>query len=270
MGLAKMVLTAMLSICNLFRFLTPIKANKITFISMTADHLKHDFLALDRCLKKRGGYDLHYNLIVFKKSLLDDFRYMLNCFRQLYEINTSKLIILNDNNFVVTKFKRKGTYVLQTWHACGAIKKFGNQLTTRQYPVKNYDVVLANSSYWTQAYSEAFGVKQEQIAITGMPRVDVLTNQAYVYHQQALFDEKYPQLKNRYKILYAPTFRGNVIDGLRYDTIDFEKLLAQLPKDTVILYKMHPLLKNISLGEQERFLNVSDEELCCYAAVIAW
>ena len=99
---------------------------------------------------------------------------MLNCFRQLYEINTSKLIILNDNNFVVTKFKRKGTYVLQTWHACGAIKKFGNQLTTRQYPVKNYDVVLANSSYWTQAYSEAFGVKQEQIAITGMPRVDVL------------------------------------------------------------------------------------------------
>ena len=261
MGLAKMVLTAMLSICNLFRFLTPIKANKITFISMTADHLEHDFLALDRCLKKRGGYDLHYNLIVFKKGLLDDFRYMLNCFRQLYEINTSKLIILNDNNFVVTKFKRKGTYVLQTWHACGAIKKFGNQLTTRQYPVKNYDVILANSSYWTQAYSEAFGVKQEQIAITGMPRVDVLMDQAYVHRQQVLFDQKYPQLKNQYKILYAPTFRGNVIDGLRYDTIDFEKLLAQLPKDTVILYKMHPLLKNISLGEQERFLNVSDEEL---------
>lgn len=260
MGLKKAILTWMLQFFNLFRFLMPIRKNRITFISLTSDHLEQDFEAIDSLLKQQGSYDLRYNLIVFKKTLKDDFKYMLNCFRQLYEINTSRLIILNDNNFVVTKFKRKGTTVLQTWHACGAVKKFGNQIE-RQYPVKNYDYILSNSAYWKQSYAQAFGVKEHQVIVTGMPRVDILNRADDVKAMKDSFYARYPSLKDAYIILYAPTFRGNIIKGLRHDTIDFDKILKALPNDAVILYKMHPLMKDVSLGSHERLINVSHDDL---------
>lgn len=260
MGLKKALLTLMLQFFNLFRFLMPIRKNRITFISLTSDHLEQDFEAIDQLLKQNEAYDIRYNLIVFKKTLKDDFLYMFNCIRQLYEINTSRLIILNDNNFVVTKFKRKGTYVLQTWHACGAVKKFGNQIK-RQYPVKNYDCVLSNSAYWKHAYAQAFGVREDQVLVSGMPRVDKLSDPHIVQEYQSQFHQMHPDLKDNYKILYAPTFRGNIINGLYHDDLDLEYLLKHLPKHYVILYKMHPLMKDVSLGEHERLINVSHEEL---------
>ena len=48
---------------------------------------------------------------------------MLNCIQQLFIINTSKVVIIRDNNYVVSTFKREGVNVIQVWHACGAIKK---------------------------------------------------------------------------------------------------------------------------------------------------
>lgn len=260
MGLKKAVLTCLLQVCNFFFRMCSIKQNRITFISLTADHLEQDFLEIDKLLREDNKYDLHYNLIVFKKTLKDDFMYMLNCIRQLYEINVSKLIILNDNNFVVSTFKREGTYVLQTWHACGAIKKFGNQIE-RQYPVKNYDGILSNSSYWKDAYHEAFGVKPEQVVVSGMPRVDKLCDEKVVSSYKEQFYEKYPQYRHQYKVLYAPTFRGNIIKGLRYDDLDLASLMSQLPEDYVMFYKMHPLLADASLKEGERIVNVSHEDL---------
>ena len=53
----------------------------------------------------------------------------------------------------------------------GAIKKFGNVIK-REYPIKNYDYVIANSEYWKVPYQEAFNVNKENVVVTGMPRVD--------------------------------------------------------------------------------------------------
>ena len=57
--------------------------------------------------------------------------------------------------------KPKNVKVLQIWHACGAVKKFGNQIK-RQYPVQNYDYVLCNAEYWKDPYSQAFNVEKDQ------------------------------------------------------------------------------------------------------------
>lgn len=260
MGFQKALLTLVLKIFNLFRFLMPIHENRITFISLTSDHLQDDFACIYQHLQDIGCYDLRCNLIVFKKTRKDDFKYMLNCFKQLYQINTSRLIILNDNNFVVTRFKRKHTYVLQTWHACGAIKKFGNQIK-RTYPIQNYDRILSNSAYWKPVYAQAFHVQEEQVIVTGMPRVDALCDPLQVEAMRQAFFKRYPKYAHMYIILYAPTFRGNIIQGLRYDTIDFDSMLSQLPKDTCIFYKMHPLLKDISLGEKDALINANHEDL---------
>ena len=46
-----------------------------------------------------------------------------------------------------------------------------------------------------------------------------------------------------------------------YEEIDIEKIAAQLPENFIILYRMHPLLKNVILGKANDVLNVSEDDL---------
>lgn len=245
---------------NVFRFLMPIRKHKITFISITQDQPTQDFKLLYDALMKEGCYDIHLNLIVYEHSLRSNILYLFNCIKQLYEINTSKLIIINDNNYVITKFKRPGTSVLQLWHACGAVKKFGNQIE-REYPIQHYDYVVANAAYWKKPYQEAFGVRQDQVIVTGMPRLDRLCSPQQIQRYKRQFFQKYPNLTNKKIVLYAPTFRGNIIKGLRYEGLDLNALLDHIPQDYVVVYKLHPLLKDINMRSDERLINGFHESL---------
>lgn len=245
---------------NLFRFLMPIRKNKITFISITQDHPTQDFKYLYEELRKEDSYDIYLNLIIYEHSVRSNILYLFNCIKQLYEINTSKLIIINDNNYVITKFKRPGTYALQLWHACGAIKKFGNQID-REYPIQHYDYVIANANYWKAPYHEAFGVHEDQVIVTGMPRLDRLCSKQQVERYKMQFYQKFPNLKSKKIVLYAPTFRGNIMKGLRYEGLDLKALLDHIPQDCVVVYKLHPLLQNMEMDTDERLINGFHESL---------
>ena len=119
-----------------------------------------------------------------KTSLWMNFLYFLNTIRQIFVINTSALVIISDNNYVISRFKRKGVKVLQVWHAAGAIKKFGNAIH-REYPIANYDQVICNGAYWKKPYSEAFNVSEEHVSVTGMPRLDHLLDDAFIRSSRA-------------------------------------------------------------------------------------
>lgn len=175
----------------------------------------------------------------FENSPLSKIHYFFNCLYQWIEIKQSSLVILNDNNYIVSHKLPDGVKVLQMWHACGAVKKFGNQIQ-RKYPIRNYGYVLCNSDYWKPIYSEAFHVQEEQVICTGSCRIDTLLNED---HREEFY-EKYPELIGKKLCLYAPTFRGNIMDGFRIQSFDFTKV-----KDYVILYKFHPLLGNVEFME---------------------
>ena len=257
MGLSKFILNIALKIVDVLTFFIHTKPNRITFISLTQDHLSSDFLLLYEQLKKSNSYDLHTNLIVFKKNLWGDFLYFLNCLKQLVECKQSELVILNDNNYVISTCKPKHTKVLQIWHATGAIKQFGNQIQ-RQYPIQNYDAIVCSSAYWKPVYAKAFGVREEQVYSTGMPRVDCLIHK----DEQKIHDfyEKYPQCKHKKCILYAPTFRGNIIDGLKIDPLNIKALEQSLGKEYIFLYKFHPLFQDMKC-ECESAIDVHKEDL---------
>ena len=222
MGLKKIVLNIILSFVNIFVSLIPIKKNQKVLI--------------------------HYD----KKSVWNDFLYLLNCIKQIIVINTSHIVLINDNNYVVSRYKRQGVKVIEVWHATGAIKKFGNAIK-RQYPINNYDYVIANSDYWVEPYSLAFSVDKNNVLVTGMPRVDHLFDETYKEEAQKNFYLKYPKLKNK-KI-----FRGNIYKGFKAVDFDSKKLMSLLDEDTVLLYKYHPLMHNIPIEEDERILNMSHE-----------
>lgn len=248
MGLQKIILNIALEIINVLTFFVRPKKNRITFISLTQKELSSDFKYIDEKLRQENKYDIHFILMVFEKNLWGDLKYFLNCLIQLVEIKKSSLIILNDNNYVISHMKPKDIKVMQVWHACGAVKKFGNQIK-RQYPVKNYDCVLCNAKYWKEPYSQAFGVNPSQVVVTGMPRIDTLIHENHTEE----FYGKYPELRDKKLCLYAPTFRGNIIDGFKIQSFDFTKV-----KDYVVLYKFHPLLGDIQC---EGGMNMNSEDL---------
>lgn len=260
MGIEKLILNILLGICRPLLCLLPVRKNKITFISLTMDTLSGDFKKIVNELRKNDELDLHFNLVKFEKTLMGKFKYLLNCFIQLYEVCTSHVIIINDNNYVISKFKRNDVRVIQIWHACGAVKKFGNQIK-REYRIQNYDYVISCSDAWKPAFSEAFGVKPEQVIACGLPRTDALCIQERVAQLQNALIQRYPILKGSYIYLYAPTFRGNIIGGFHYETLPLEHILAKLPENSVIMYKMHPLLGDVKMGEHPRILNMNKENL---------
>ena len=260
MKLKKIVLDIVLSIFNFFIGFLKIDPKKIAFVSLESNELKDDMKMIYDRLKDKD-YKLVTVLTSFKNnSLLMNFMYFLNTIKQIFVINTSRLVIISDNNYVISKFKREGVKVLEVWHASGAIKKFGNAIQ-RAYAIKNYDYVIANGEYWKKPYALAFGVKEEDVIITGMPRLDELFDKETLKEAKKKLLNKYGALKDKKVVLYAPTFRGNVLDGVTNVNIDLDKLLKQLGDDYAIVYKLHPLQENDYQGNNERIINVSHEKL---------
>lgn len=277
MVLQKFILNICLKVVDLCTFWIHPTKGKVTFISMTSDKLNNDFALIDAELKKSGKYEVSYDLMKFKKNLWGDFLYFLNCLRQLVEIKRSQLVIINDNNYVLSTFKPAHTKVLQVWHAAGAVKKFGNQID-RKYEVGGYDSILCSSPYWKKCYSEAFGVPESRIVDTGTCRVDDLLNSGAMKKKVERFYRKYPQLEGKKIALYAPTFRGNIIDGMYSVDFDGNAVAKALGPDYVVVNKFHPLLRadiktgpaNLDLSKEDLYtlMKVSDVMISDYSSII--
>ena len=83
MSLNKLILNIALKIVDILTFWVKKDKKRITFVSLTQSHLASDFKLIDDLLKKENKYHIHYNLIEFEKNLLGDFKYFLNCLKQL-------------------------------------------------------------------------------------------------------------------------------------------------------------------------------------------
>ncbi len=259
MVLEKIILRCVLGILSKFYQLRPIDEKKISMISMTQDHLSGDLKYLYDALIQE---DVHIHLVLmrYQGGWWQKFLYFLNCIQQLKAVYTSKVILITDNNYVISNYKREGVIVIQLWHASGAIKKFGNAIK-REYEIKNYDYIICTSPVWKEPYAQAFHVKPEQVLPLGLPHIDELFCQDHVDTLKRSILERCPLLKGHYVVLYAPTFRGNIIDGMTSPYLDIEKIMKSLPKDVIFLYKFHPLLKNVQLPYHERVVNMNQEDL---------
>lgn len=243
----------------LFKWLK-IKKNRITFISYKSNKLEKDFKLISKALEKEKKYELIYILTKYENNLLGNIKYLYNCILQLYYTNTSVIIILDYNNFVISNFKKAGVKVIQIWHASGAIKKFGNDIE-REYLIQNYDYVISTSEYWSNIYSQAFNVKKENILPLGLPRTDALFSKEKLkkYKKEILL--KYPEIKDKKVILYAPTFRGKHIKGAYIPQIDLKYIKNKIGDDYAIIYKFHPWNDSVDIGENKGIINGNKEVL---------
>lgn len=254
MKLEKLVMTIVLTLCKPLLIFTKINPNKVTFVSLESEKLVGDFQLVAVELEKTRQYQTNYILVKFEKNLKGYIQYFFSCIHQFFAINTSKLVILDYNNFVANGFKREGVSVLQLWHATGAIKKFGND-AFRDYPINGYDALIVNSDEFKPIFASAFNMKEENIHVTGIPKTDRLFNLEKRVSDRNLLEKIYPQIKGKKVVLYAPTFRGKLFHGFNEVNVDLKKISEQISEDYVILYKMHPLVSNLHFEDSPRVIN---------------
>lgn len=168
--------------------------------------------------------------------------------------------ILLDNEFLPMAYikPRRGVKVVQLWHGTGTIKKFGHDISSG----KQLDIVkradsrithlIVNSEYTRKLYAHTFGVDDDKVYITGIPKTDMLFDRLLLDETAHSFYADYPELKGKRLILYAPTFRDSQVDRPQV-MIDIKKWIENTGDDTVLLLRLHPFVaKNFEVSNDVR------------------
>jgi CDP-glycerol glycerophosphotransferase (TagB/SpsB family) len=189
--------------------------------------------------------------------------------KQLYYLATSKYWITN-NHYYHFLTKRSETIMINTWHALGAFKKFALHSAKTDEDVKrfkkdgeNIDYLLVSSKELKDIYSEALNVPKDKILSMGIPRTDELFNESLKEELKKSFLEKYPFVKDKKLILYAPTFRDH--EKIKFNMkLDLELLKRTFGEEYKILLKLHPIIRNkyvVPENLKDFVIDVRDENI---------
>lgn len=253
---------------------------RVAFLSRQGEKPSYDFECLAAELRTREDAP-EVVMDLSAPETQGKLRFIGHMLRQLWLARTSRVVVLDGYNpCVCIPRKRKGVYVIQLWHAVGAIKKFGLQCldtpagrTSADARIahmhQNYDLVVAGGVGAVDAFAEAFGYPREQVQPLGLPRTDRLLRLAQERaggaaregvpgtvregtpgkvrestHGQARgkLAEQHPWLTNgSLNVLYAPTFRRG--DDGRWMQEATAKLAAALEESHVnLIVSKHPLM----------------------------
>jgi CDP-ribitol ribitolphosphotransferase len=251
-----------------FRLLK-IKQNRISFFTNRTDEPTGNLRAVYNTLKDMPDTDIH---LVCKSGGAKLTASVLFKFMWLYM--TSKIVYIDDYYHLISYVKKKkGTTLVQLWHGCGAFKTFGfsrfhkeSNLQLYSANHRQYDCAVVSSPEVIDFYAEAFGINRENVKALGSPRCDVLTDSQYRQNFQGEFFAKYPQLKGKKLLLFAPTFRGGGNGNCYYpmDKFNVDTILDILGEDWAIIIKLHPYLTEkftCSARNSDRMVDCSESDV---------
>ncbi len=234
-------------ILNRIFILFPLVNNRVLFIS-------DDRAVLGGNLKSVYDYlpDNKYEKIVQikRKGAKISFKTKI---KKVYYLSTSRYILLEDLVQATSYMKvRKNQELVQLWHGPGAFKKFGHSrektdLKRIHKGYKKYTKVITSSEAIRPCYAEAFSLDIEKVQAKGFPRTDIFFNKEYINSKKAELLEKYPFMKGKKVILFAPTYRGTQYYDADYDLekLDLEKIYKKLKQQNYIfIFKWHPFIYN--------------------------
>ena len=243
----------------------PVKP-RILFASEQRNGLEGNLLAVrDRMVERGLEADFDFRYSFRTRESAEKFTLM----RMLKELAQADIVILDDYFAPLDwlEINPKAKYI-QVWHAGSGFKsigysrfgKFGSPALSNAH--RQYTYAITGSKHLKHAYAEAFGIEQEAIIPTGLPRIDKFLDPAEQAASMERVHTKFPGLKDKKVILFAPTFRGR---GAReasydYDKIDFQELYDFCGEDTVVAFRMHHFIPGqvpIPAHMRDRFIDVS-------------
>ncbi|WP_143588857.1 CDP-glycerol glycerophosphotransferase family protein [Terribacillus halophilus] len=231
--------------------LFPIKSKKVVFASDSRSELDGNFYFVYEELHRRN---MDLDILFLFNERINNKKTITDLLKMAYHFATSKIILLDDFYPLIYPLKiRPNAELIQIWHAAGAFKTFGYSRIGRpggpsphSKNHRNYTKAVVSSEGVRKNYSEGFGISLDKVVPTGVPRADIFSDEEYkAYVRNRLFD-KYPHLKEKKVILFAPTFRGNGQASAHYpfETLNLKQLYEQLHEEYVFLFKIHPFVKN--------------------------
>lgn len=235
---------------KLFKLL-PLNEKKVLFASDSRNDMSGNFkFVYDEMVSR--NLDLNYHFML--KKGIDDKKSYKEIVSLAYNLATAKFIMLDDFYPMVYPLKiRKNAELVQLWHAVGAFKTFGFSRIGRpggpspkSKNHRNYTKAIVSSKNIAKHYAEGFGIDNKNVKATGIPRTDIFFDDQYQQGVRDSLYEKYPFLKGKKVITFAPTFRGNGQLSAHYpmEVLNLEKLYHSLKDEYVFLFKIHPFVKN--------------------------
>ncbi len=235
----------------------PVDEKKVIFLEPAQPKLTNNLQLICDRLEASGRYTVHKH---FLRSNIDYRRqWKKNCAAFLEDLATAKYVFLAEGSMVLSCVDlRKETIVVQTWHGCGAFKRFGystvdmkfggDHWVQERHPLnKNYTYVTVSSPEVCWAYVEAMRLEghEDIVQPVGVSRTDVFFDQERI--RQACEDicRRFPAAKGKKIILYAPTFRGRVKEAEAPDQIDIRAFEKALGDQYVMIIKHHQLVKHL-------------------------
>ncbi len=231
------------------------KARKIQKgLVIFADAHNDECPASMKCISDRFKSDNDFSVIEFyydfnKCRSIRSFIYSI----QFMRIYAKAELVFICNNFLPVSActKRKGTLVIQLWHACGAFKKFGYD-TAGDIPkyykgnvYKNYDLVTVSSDECVKHFASAMRLDESVFKELGVSRTDIYFDENFIGKSKERFYNKNPNAKGKKVALWAPTFRGNPSEPYLEGNNAVEKLADELSKsgEWYFVTKLHPHIK---------------------------
>lgn len=270
-----------------YLFFKPLRVrNKVTFISRQSNKKSEDILMLEKELNiKKKDIEIVVLCKKLESNPVSIIKYFFHLFVQMYHLSTSKVIVLDSYCIVASILKKKkGTTIIQMWHAIGAFKKFGysildqeegrnSKIASAMKMHKNNDYVLTSSDYTKKYFAEAFNCDISKLKVYPLPRVDKLRDKEYLSNIKEKVYKTYPKLRHKKNIVYAPTFRKDKCETDKIyelvNSIDYTKFN--------LIIKFHPLSKIVIDSEgvivDKKFstidmMMISDYVITDYSAVV--
>ena len=241
-------------ICYRWNARKPVDEKKVIFIEPRLDKLTNSIMEIYDCFQESGEYKIHEHYLRDRYA-----RYRVQYKRAIAFIKdfaTAKYAVVAEaNNTLGCLPKRRETIVCNTWHGCGAFKRFGFSTADKifggsmkeklKYPLyHNLDIVTVSSPEAVWAFEEAMGLEGKGVVQPlGVSRTDVFFDEEYVKAAVDRVHEAVPASKDKKIIFYAPTFRGRIATAEGPDALDVDRMAKELSDEYVLIIKHHPLVK---------------------------
>lgn len=233
----------------------PIVKNKAVFIEANLSQLTNSLSLIYKNLQEKG-FELHTCFL--NEAYVGKVQYIKNALTCLKTIADAEYIFLCEGSRLLSCLNiRKETVVAQTWHGCGAFKKFGfstigflfgaSKRESEKYSYyKNFNIVTVSGDEVIWAYNEAMNLPENSdvVKALGVSRTDVFFEKDFLQKAKTKVFNTTKIDKNKKIILYAPTFRGNVGSAKAPDMLDIASMKNSLGDEYVLLIKHHPVIKN--------------------------
>jgi len=241
---------ALVASVRLLRLVARPGRRDIVFVTELSKGLTGNLAAIHERMVERGLGRTHGLRIVARQSPTAPWR-PADLLRLPWWLARATTIV-TDGHIEIVQAASWHVRTVEVWHAYGAFKLMGYSLAGRPGELspysrayKGYAAVTVGSDADVPVYAEAFGLPEERIHATGIPRVDRFFDpsgrEAAIQRARAAV----PESIGRRTILLAPTYRGTVREA-RYDTgrLDWRAIHQLcLEQDATFIVRLHPFVR---------------------------